>query len=90
MNKLMQRFEALRTRSQKYTQWERWINCPGNFEGTGEDFHVDSRLMIVRCGMDYSERLQKNIPDSWYFVWEQNRFRELLFVSGKESSTAKR
>jgi hypothetical protein len=69
--------------------WERWIMCPGSFEGTDDEFHINSRLMIVRCGMNYSERLQKNIPDMWYFVWEQNRFRELLFVPGKEPSAAR-
>jgi hypothetical protein len=71
------------------TGWDRWIMCPGLFEGTGDEFHVDSRLMIVRCGMNYSDRLQTNIPDTWYFVWEPNRFREVFFVSGKEPTTAK-
>lgn len=27
------------------------------FEGTNDEFHVDSRLMIVRCGQHYSARL---------------------------------
>lgn len=71
------------------TAWDRWIMCPGRFENAEDDFHVDSRLMIVRCGLNYSERLQKNIPDTWYFVWEQNHFRELLFVSGKSDSSPK-
>ena len=46
------------------TRWDRWIMCAASFEGTGDDFQVNSHLMIVRCGMNYSERLQKNIPDS--------------------------
>jgi hypothetical protein len=65
--------------------WDRWIMCPGSFEGTGDEFHVDSRLMIVRCGMNYSEQLQKNVPDTWYFLWEQNGFRQLLYISGKST-----
>ena len=41
--------------------------------------------MIVRCGLNYSERLQKNVPDVYYYVWDDNRFHQLLFVSGKRS-----
>jgi len=65
--------------------WERWIECTACFEGANNEFRVDSRLMIVRCGLNYSERLQKNVPDTYYFVLEQRRFRQLLFVSGKQS-----
>jgi len=63
--------------------WERWIKCPASFEGTGDEFRLDSRLMIVRCGLNYSERLQKNIPDTYYFVLDQGAFRQILFVPGK-------
>jgi hypothetical protein len=63
--------------------WERWIDCTACFEGANNEFHVDSRLMIVRCGMNYSARLQRNVPDTYFFVWEEDRFRQLLFVSGK-------
>jgi hypothetical protein len=63
--------------------WERWIECTACFEGANNEFHADSRLMIVRCGLNFSERLQKNIPDTYYFLWEENRFRQLLYVSGK-------
>ena len=65
--------------------WDRWIMCGACFDGTGDKFRVDSRLMIVRCGLNYSERLQKNVPDVYYFVWEGTRFRQILFVSGRKS-----
>ena len=65
--------------------WDRWIMCPGSFEGTGNEFQVESRLMIVRCGLNYSELLQKNIPDTCYFLWEGNGFRQLLCLSGKSA-----
>lgn len=65
--------------------WERWIECTACFDGADNEFHSDSRLMIVRCGLNYSDRLKKNSPDTYYFVWEENRFRQLLFVSGKEA-----
>ncbi len=63
--------------------WNRWIECTTCFEGAGNDFHLDSRIMIVRCGLNYSERFDKNIPDTYYFLWEGDRFRQLLYVSGK-------
>jgi hypothetical protein len=66
------------------TGWEKWIMCTASFEGTGDEFHIDSRLMIVRCGMNFSESLKKNVPDLYYFVWENNRFRQLMFISGKQ------
>jgi hypothetical protein len=69
--------------------WERWIECAACFEGANDEFHLDSRLMIVRCGLNYSERLQKNITDTYYFLWEENRFRQLLHVPGKQPSTVK-
>ena len=49
--------------------WERWIICTACFEGANDEFHVDSRLIIVRCGLNYLERLQKNIPDTYHFLW---------------------
>ena len=65
------------------TGWEKWIMCTASFEGTGDEFHIESRLMIVRCGLNYSDRLQKNLPDTSYFLWENDRFRRILFVPGK-------
>ena len=63
--------------------WDRWIMCAGKFGGTDDEFHLDSRLMIVRCGMNYSERLHANFPDAHYFLWDGTRFRQLLFIPGK-------
>jgi len=66
--------------------WERWIMCTASFEGADDEFRLGSRLLVVRCGLNYSQRLQKNIPDTYYFLWEQNRFRQLLYIFGKEPS----
>ena len=68
------------------TGWERWIMGTASFEGANDEFHIDSRLLIFRCGQNYSERLQKNIPDTYYFLWEGDQFRQILFVSGKASA----
>jgi hypothetical protein len=68
--------------------WERWITCPASFEGTGDDFRPDSRLMILRCGMNFDEQLQRNVPDVYYFALEDQRFRELAHLHGKAARVA--
>jgi hypothetical protein len=65
--------------------WERWIISPAFFEGSGVDFRPNSRLVIVRCGIKNSERPEANVPYVYYFVWEGDRFHQLLFISGKEA-----
>jgi len=65
------------------TGWERWIMCTAAFEGATDEFHPDSRLMIVRCGLNYSERMRKNVPDTYYFLLDGDRFRQLLRIQGK-------
>lgn len=57
--------------------------CPSAFEGSGVEVHVDSRLMILRCGLNYDQQLQRNVPDAYYFVLEGQRFRELAHLHGK-------
>jgi hypothetical protein len=64
--------------------WSRWIMSPASFEGSGVDFRPDSRLVIVRGGINYSDRLKANVPDVYYLLWEGERFRQLLFISGRE------
>jgi hypothetical protein len=64
--------------------WSRWIISPALFDGSGIESHLESRLVIIRSGINYSERLQKNVPDAHYFVWEDNRFSRILFISGKQ------
>jgi len=65
--------------------WDRWIISAGMMEGAGIDFRIDSRLVVVRSGISYSERVNKNIPNVAYFLWEDNRFRRILFVLGEKS-----
>ena len=62
------------------TGWERWIMCTARFEGTDDQFRPDSRLMIVRCGLNHSESLRKNVPDTYYFLWEGDHFLQLLRI----------
>ena len=64
--------------------WNRWIMAPAFSEGSGIDFRLDSRLVVVKGGLNHSEVLKKNVPDVYYFVWERNRFRQLMFISGKQ------
>ena len=65
------------------TGWNRWIMSPGLFEGSDVEFRLNSRLLIVKGGINYSEQLKANVPDVYYFLWEESRFRQVLFISGK-------
>jgi hypothetical protein len=59
--------------------WERWMSCAALLQDTGYEYHVDSRLMIVRCGYGFDEQ-GKNWPDVHYLLWEGTRFKELLHI----------
>jgi hypothetical protein len=59
--------------------------CQSAFENSGVEHYVTSRLLILRCGLNYSERLQRNIPDTYYFVWEDAHFRQILKLPGNTS-----
>jgi hypothetical protein len=59
--------------------WQHWISCTATFEDIGYEFHVNSSLLIARCGFNYSPQ-GKNQPDVYYVLWEGNRFRELTHL----------
>ena len=59
--------------------------CQSAYENSGVDYRLDSRLVIVKCGLNYSERLQQNVPDTYYLVLEDGGFRPVLHVSGKQA-----
>ena len=65
--------------------WDRWIISSGFLEGSGVDYRLNSRLVVVKCGFNYCDGDKANSPDRYYFVWESGRFRRLLFVSGKRT-----
>lgn len=66
--------------------WGRWCIAAGLFDGAAIDFQVNSRLVVIKSGLNFSEERNVNVPDEDYFVWEDNRFRQLLHVSGKQHS----
>jgi hypothetical protein len=41
------------------------------FEGAGLWGRVDSRLLIVRGGNTWVERLGAIVPDTYYFLWKE-------------------
>lgn len=43
--------------------WERWMISGGMMEDSGIEFRLSSRMVVVRGGVNYSERLHRNIPD---------------------------
>lgn len=57
----------------------------GMFEGSGAWGRLDSRLLIMRCGKTYVERINRLVPDTFYFVWENEHFRQLLKVPADQS-----
>ncbi len=59
------------------------------FNGAAIDFRINSRLVVVKAGLNHSEARKANVPDEHYFVWEDNRFRQVFHLSGKQLSTAK-
>lgn len=61
-----------------------WLISAAFFEGPGVDFRLDSRLVIVNTGMDWDDKLNRRIEDTYYFVWEADHFRRLLLVAGKQ------
>lgn len=65
--------------------WQCWISCAARFEGTDDEFHLNSRLMITRCGSNFDQN-GKNHPDVYYMLWDGSRFKELMHLrttSGK-------
>jgi len=54
--------------------------CQSAFEGSGVEVRLDSTLMVVRCGLNYDQRVQRNVPDVYYFVLERQRFRKLAHI----------
>ncbi len=56
--------------------------CQSAYENSGVDVRVNSRLLVLRCGLNFSEHLQTNIPDAYYFVWQGERFDRVLHVAG--------
>jgi hypothetical protein len=49
--------------------------CQSAYEGSGVEVRLNSRLMIVRCGLNDNQQLQRNVPDAYYFVLEAKGFR---------------
>ncbi|MBY0505026.1 MAG: hypothetical protein K2X03_14025 [Bryobacteraceae bacterium] len=59
-----------------------WLISCGMYEGSAIEFQLHSRLVKIRTGMTAP-------PDTYYFVWEQDRFRRILFL-GHACSRPKR
>jgi len=60
--------------------WDRWMWCWQAFQGAGVWTHADSRLLVVRCGKTWIERLDDVAPDTYYFVWDGSHFERVAHV----------
>jgi hypothetical protein len=67
--------------------WSRWMMAPAFFDGSGVEYRRDSRLVVVKGGINYSKLLNANVPDTYYFVWEGDRFRQILHISATQPSS---
>lgn len=65
----------------KGTGEEYWIFCVSLYDKGGVEHRVDSRLMIIRCG-GMADEEAVNTPDEYYFLWETDHFRRLLYIKG--------
>jgi hypothetical protein len=61
--------------------------CQSAYEGPGVEVRPESRLMIVRCGLNYDEKLDRNVPDVYYFVLEGEGLRKLAHYHVKAAMT---
>jgi hypothetical protein len=66
----------------KGNPWANFSVCQSSYEGSGVEVRPDSRLMIVRCGLNYDLRSQRNVPDVYYFVLEGEGFRKVAHFHG--------
>jgi hypothetical protein len=60
--------------------WDRWMFCVEAFEGAGLWTHAHSRLLVVRCGKTWIERLDDVVPDTYYFVWDGSQFKRIAHI----------
>jgi len=51
--------------------------CQSAYAPSRLEFRKNSRLMIVHCGLNFVMRLNENVPDAQYFVWDSKQFRLL-------------
>lgn len=59
---------------------EKWIFCTDWDKLDRAEYHVDSRLFVLRCGHHYGEHQD----DVQYFVWQGKRFKRIVVVPGKQ------
>jgi len=59
---------------------ERWIFCTDSDKEHGVQYRVDSRLLLIRCGHNYGDHQD----DLHYFVWQDDKFQEILHAPGEE------
>lgn len=62
--------------------------CQSAYEGSSVDVKLSSRLMILRCGLNYNAQLNRNVPDVYYFVLNDETFRKIAELHGKNAVRA--
>lgn len=72
------------------TGWERWIFKGGMYNGSALTTRVDSRLFLLRTGLNYIEEIDDVVPDSYYFVLESGRFRLIRHIRADRSAVPRK
>jgi hypothetical protein len=59
-----------------------WTLCESCFDDEDDqiEFRAKSDLLIIRCGLNWDDRTNKNRPDVYYFLWRDNNWKELLHL----------
>ena len=63
----------------KGSGWQHWMFSGGTFPEPFMEYRVNSSLLIVRRAAG-----QPHIADTYYFLWENEQFRQILVVRGRK------
>jgi hypothetical protein len=62
--------------------WPHWIFCGGPIDKPYTEYRRDSRLLILNCTVNAA-----NQYDTFYFIWENEQFRQILHIPGPKEPT---
>ena len=67
-------------RVESNSPWLSFSLCQSAYSGSGVEVQANSKLIIVHCGLNYSVLSHRNVPDVYYFVFENQHFRKLAHL----------
>jgi hypothetical protein len=79
----LQTGEALLSPFASKTGGPHWNVCQSAFSSPVADFRIDSRLLVIRCGKTWIDRIKENLPDEYYFELNDGKFKLLSHLVPK-------